>query len=279
MNSVTHQNCTALSSDNVCRSCLQRLTALTLSRHASTAAAAVSSEETSARDPPIPPVTSSAPRKAFRLLCSPVVSRPPLLTRSLTPFEKAFYLYQKRLNERLALPFTRYFYFKKGTPTDVEWKRKAKLRKTPARDVGQYNAYADDGWHDEVLVGSKLGEPDDVMEKLLQDAEGKDTVDALPQGDAETGGEAVSGDAKLGEGIRKPVGEETLMEKPMPRITEADRQNDRKSLNRKLDRSLYLLVRNQDGRWKFPSDRVYGKESLHVVCINAPHGHRLPFHS
>ncbi|EME85234.1 uncharacterized protein MYCFIDRAFT_203293 [Pseudocercospora fijiensis CIRAD86] len=237
-------------------------------RYASAAAVAEIEQPTqspSKSAPTNPPVTQTGPRKAFRVSCSPVLSRPPLITRELTSFEKAFYLYQKRLNERLALPFTRYFYFKKSTPQLVEFKRKAKARKAMARDVGVYNAYDEEGWDDEVRVGSRLGEPEDIVAKLIRDAEGKDIVDAEPQGDAETGGEAVSGNAKAGEGGLKPIGD-IVIEKPSPRITEADRENDIKSLSRKLDRSLYLLVQDQEGRWRFPQDRIYGRESMYQAA-------------
>lgn len=199
--------------------------------------------------------------------CSPVLSRPPLLTRELTSFEKAFFLYQKRLNERLALPFTRYFYIKERTPAEIEWKRKVKARRgVAARDVGSYNAYADDGWNDEVLVGSRLSEPEDIVEKLIRDAEGKDIEEAEPQGDAETGGEAVSGDAKAGEGVRRPVGA-VAVERPLPRVTQADKNGDMQSLARALDQSLYLVVKNKDGNWRFPEDRVLGRENLYQVCV------------
>lgn len=215
---------------------------------------------------PTEPATATGPQKAFRLACSPVLSRSPLITRELTSFEKAFYLYQKRLNERLALPFTRYFYYKKGTPADVEWKRKAKARKgVAARDIGLYNAYTEESWNDEVLVGSRLGEPDEVVERLIRDAQGKDIEQAQLQGDAEAGKTEISGDAKAGEGVRKPVGE-VAVERPAPRTTEADQKNDLRSLSRRLDRALYLLVKRKDGSWRFPEDRVYGRENLHQVC-------------
>lgn len=161
------------------------------------------------------------------------------------------------------LPFTRYFYYKKGTPADVEWKRKIKARRTAARDIGDYNPYSRvDGWNDEVLVGSKLSEPDDAVEKLIRDAEGKHIMSGTLVGDSETGGEEVSGDEKVGEGVRHKVGLEVVA-RPLARLTSADHANDLKSLNRKLDRSLYLLVKNKDGRWRFPEDRVYGRENLH----------------
>lgn len=262
-------NKAVLSRDTICSSCLHRLSERVIRRQASVAATAEAPQEPQAQysERSNPPVTASGPRKAIRLLCSPVLSRPPLITRDLTAFEKAYYLYQKRLNERLALPFSRYFYYKKGTPQDIEWKRKAKARRgTASRDVGLYNAYAEDGWNDEELVGSRLGEPEDVVEKLIRDAEGKDIVDAELQGDAEAQGKAVSGDARAGEGVRKPVGEVSV-ERPLPRTTDADRDGDLQSLSRKLDRSLYLLVRRRDGAWRFPEDRVFGRENLHQVCI------------
>ena len=252
-----------LSRDTICTSCLHRLSHQTR-RHAATAAATVEHAEPNQQEPPVPPVTQTGPRKAYRLLAAPVLSRPPLLTRELTSFEKAYYLYQKRLNERLALPFTRYFYYNKGTPADVEWKRKQKLRKTAARDIGVYSGYGDEAWNDEVLVGDKTSEPSSQVEALIRDAEGKDVVESKPVGDAETEGQAISGDEREGEGARKEVGQ-VAVQRPMSRITEADRTNDLHSLNRKLDRNLYLLIKNKDGRWRFPEDRVYGRENIHQV--------------
>jgi large subunit ribosomal protein L46 len=196
------------------------------------------------------------------------VSRPPLLTRELTSFEKAFYLYQKRLNERLALPFTRYFYYKKGTPAGEEWKRKRADRKSAARDIGLYSGYGDEAWNDEVLVDDRTAEPQSQVEALIRDAEGKGIVEAKSVRDAETSGEQVSGDETEGEGARKELSQQQQMaiERPMPRVTEADEKNDLRSLNRKLDRVLYLLVKRKDGSWRFPQDRVYGRENLHQVC-------------
>lgn len=174
-----------------------------------------------------------------------VLSRPPLLTRDLTPFEKAYFLYQRRLNERLALPFTRYFYYQKNTPADIEWKRKIKERKTPARDIGVYNAYGDEGWNDELLVGAKESEPEEQVEALLRDTE------VLGTGSEEE--QAVK---------REKV------ERPMPRVTEADKAGDVRSLNRALARTLYLVVKGGEGGWIFPSSRLVGKESLERVCLS-----------
>lgn len=177
-----------------------------------------------------------------------LLSRPPLLTRELTPFEKSYYLYQRRLNERLALPFTRYFYYQKGTPGDVEWKRKIKERKTAARDIGAYSAYGEEGWNDEILVGDRVSEPEDQIERLLQDAE------------VEVKERDIQGE---GEVVKKEE-----IERPMPRITEEDRKGDLRSLNRRLERTLYLVVNRGDGVWEFPSSVLERKgESLQTVSF------------
>ncbi|KAL8720782.1 MAG: hypothetical protein Q9225_002415 [Loekoesia sp. 1 TL-2023] len=146
------------------------------------------------------------------------------------------------------MPFSRYFYYQKGTPGDVEWKRKIKERLTPARDIGRYNAYAEEGWNDEVLVGARESEPEEQLEALLRDAE----VEVVAKGEGEEGEEAE---------VKK---EEVA--KPMPRVTEADRVGDTRSLDRLLQRTLYLVVRKGDGRWWFPSDGLVGKESLHTAA-------------
>jgi large subunit ribosomal protein L46 len=58
------------------------------------------------------------------------------------------------------------------------------------------------------------------------------------------------------------------VEKPMPRETEADRTNDQRSLDRLMQRSLYLVVKNEEGRWVFPDGRVQGRETLHQVSVD-----------
>lgn len=201
----------------------------------------------------LPSTSIDSPTPAtHKIKASVLLSRPPMLTRDLTPFEKAYFLYQRRLNERLALPFTRYFYYPRGTPGDVEWKRKVKERRTPARDIGLYNAYSrEEGWHDELLVGAQESEPEHQMEALVKDAEVEDTELEGEEGAADLAG-------------RK---KKEKVERPMPRVTEADRMGDLKSLNRALTRTLYLVVKEggKRGRWGFPSSSLLVKESLHTV--------------
>ncbi|GAB7339795.1 hypothetical protein MBLNU457_6344t1 [Dothideomycetes sp. NU457] len=233
---------TLQTADTICTSCLFRLSQPTTQlRNASTATATATSKTTS---PPASTSSRPVPAQAYTIRTGVVLSRPPQLTRPLHPFEKAFYLYQKRLNERLALPFTRYFYYKKGTPADVEWKRKAKSRLTAARDIGVYNAYGREGWDDEVLVGDTLAETESVTQALIDDAQGA----------------SVKGEERAGEGVKKRT--DVGVQQPLPRRTKADELGDVRSLDRMLDRTLYLLLRNKEGRWRFPEDEVKGKEGL-----------------
>ncbi|KAF7717610.1 39S mitochondrial ribosomal protein L46 [Penicillium ucsense] len=215
----------------VCRSCQE-----SLGRRSYASAATAPTGVASSTAPVSTP--SSAIEPVYTINAGVVLSRPPQITRDLEPFEKAFFFYQKRLNERLALPFTKYFYFKRGTPADVDWKNKIKERRTPARDVGNYNAYDNDAWNDELLLGAKESEPEHMVEALVHDAE--------------TTANATSQDTSKKEEIPRPFS----------RVTEADKKGDHRSLNRLLSRTLYLLVQSKEGYWKFPSMPIEKEETL-----------------
>ncbi|KAI9731259.1 MAG: 54S ribosomal protein L17 mitochondrial [Claussenomyces sp. TS43310] len=199
----------------------------------------------------MPPVTSSskgmmasAPAP-YTTKSGILLSRAPLLTRALTPFEESFFFYQKRLNERLSMPFTRYFYFKKDTPADNDWKRKAKERNgAAAKELGGYQAYGKLGWNDEVLVGDKISETASMVRALVQDSVMSVTED----------------------GSVKETDADEVVEMPLARETEADAKQDVKRLDRKLDRTLYLCVKSDKGAWQFPSGVLAGRENLHQAA-------------
>ncbi|KKZ67659.1 hypothetical protein EMCG_06719 [[Emmonsia] crescens] len=232
----------------VCRSCQE-----TLSRRgyatAAESTAPASSTTTTQVTPPDTTNTSPALKPKYEIKAGIVLSRPPRLTRELTSFEKAFYFYQRRLNDRLALPFTRYFYFKRDTPADVDWKRKIKDRLTPSRDIGRYNAYSSEAWNDELLVGSVESEPEHQINALVKDAEGRAVTDT-----------------DEGEGKRDEL------PRPLPRVTEADEKGDHRSLDRLLHRTLYLLIQVKNGDkafWRFPSVTLEEKENLRMGAERA----------
>ena len=197
---------------------------------------------------PIPTET----RPKYTIRAGVLLSRPPLLTTSPTPFESSFYFYQRRLNERLALPFSQYFYFKRGTPAYEEWKSRRRERGGVAgRDVGKYNAYSKEAWHDEILVGDKENDPEALVRELVQE-EGREPISTPEEANDPT----------------KPL-------YGLRRTTEADRKNDTKSLERALTRTLYLLVKKPrpnrndgSGYWQFPSGVVEGMEGLREVWSN-----------
>ncbi|KAK3313519.1 39S mitochondrial ribosomal protein L46-domain-containing protein [Apodospora peruviana] len=220
----------------------------------SEAAATASISSSAIQTPPPPPSSlqtapeTQTPTTRYRIKSGIILTRAPLLTRSLTPFESAFFLYQKRLNERLATPFRREMFFKKDTAQEMDWKIKLKERNgVPAKDIGRYNPRGRMAWNDEVLVGSRTSNPDEVLEKLLKDAEVRVSEDG----------------EEIAEEDRVPV------ERPMPRRTEADEKNDVKRLDRALDQTLYLVVKKAVGKsatWEFPSGYVPTEEALHETA-------------
>lgn len=192
-------------------------------------------------DPGAPPV----PKSEYRIKSGIILTRAPLITRALTPFENAYFFYQKRLDERLAHEFRHTLFFKENTVTDLDWKIKFKERgEVAAKEIGRYYAKGRNAWNDELLVGSTLSDENRIREILLKDAENRVTED----------GEEAQADEIV------PV------ERPMDRITEADKTNDVRRLDRKLDRTLYLVVQSSNGAWSFPSDDMPTDENLHQVC-------------
>ncbi|KAK3692262.1 39S mitochondrial ribosomal protein L46-domain-containing protein [Podospora appendiculata] len=195
------------------------------------------------------PATTTTTTTRYRIKSGIILTRPPLLTRTLTPFESSFFLYQKRLNERLSAPFRSSFYFKTDTAADLDWRIKLKERHgVPAKDIGRYNPRGRMGWNDEVLVGSRTSDPAEVAERLVLDAEMRVSED----------GEEIAEDERV------PV------ERPLPRRTEADEKNDVRRLDRALDKTLYLVVRRGEGEnatWGFPSGDVPTHENLHETAL------------
>ncbi|KAI0104199.1 39S mitochondrial ribosomal protein L46-domain-containing protein [Nemania sp. FL0031] len=196
---------------------------------------------------PHPPVTASR-RAEYRIKSGVILTRAPLVTRALTPFENAFFFYQKRLNERLVLPFRHTFYFKKDTALDLDWRIKFEERgRIAAKELGRYYAQGRNAWNDELLVGSTLSDEERIRDILLKDAELRVTED----------------------GEEAPPDEIVPVERPMDRVTEADKTNDIRRLDRALDRTLYLIVQRTDGKWQFPAEDVPTDEHLHETAVRA----------
>lgn len=198
---------------------------------------------------PNEPGASPVPQPRIVVKAGVVVSRPPLITPDPHPFDTAFYLYQRRLNERLVLPFSQYFHYKRGTPAFEHWRTKRRERGgIAARDMGKYNAYTKESWNDEVLIGDESAQPQRIVEQLVEE-EGRGS---------EFVGEGEDAAAKLA-GLK--------------RVTQADTKDDQTSLERTLSRTLYLLVRpkaqskaaDAATSWRFPSGDLQQKEALKEV--------------
>ncbi|ERN19116.1 39S ribosomal protein L46, mitochondrial [Amborella trichopoda] len=82
-------------------------------------------------------------------------------------------------------------------------------------------------------------------------------------------------DEVLGKADARGKGDYQIDYQPAPRITEADKTNDRRSLQRALDRRLYLLLygtafgtSNKNPVWHFP-EKVYGTEETLRKCAES----------
>lgn len=153
------------------------------------------------------------------------------------------------MEERTGTAFARKFFYPKGQPASIDFAVKLKARgQTMQREIGKVTRAGRDAWDDELLLdlGPKLADPDYVRETLYIEAESRVSED----------GELLNFEDRL------------RIERPLPRKTEADRTEDVRRLDRKLDRTLYLVVKEgvaPHDRWVFPQDDCRTDEPLHEV--------------
>jgi large subunit ribosomal protein L46 len=205
---------------------------------------AVSASTDAAVPPPSPATTPQPKAPDYDVRSGVILTRPPLLTRKLHPFENAFFFYQKRLEERLNSPFVTSIYFKPDTPRLLDWNLKVKERQgSVAKELGAYSGKNSRAWDDELRVGDRLSEPETMLGSLLKDAEARISDDA----------EVIAADEVV------PV------QRPAERLTEADKKGDVRRLDRELERTLYLVVKGKDG-WTFPADVIPRDENLHEAA-------------
>lgn len=172
-----------------------------------------------------PKASATPPKDVFAGL---ILSRIPIVTPEPTKFEKAYYHYQDELERRLMWTFPQYFYFKKGTLS--ERKFVAAQRGPVTRQPGV--------WFPRGVPDIKFNRERRLKQEIV-----------IPRENSEEEGD---------DSLSRPI-------VPNPRITEADTANDIRALTRKLDRTLYLLVQ-QNNTWKFPRFSLEVKEPLHVAA-------------
>ncbi|KAH7162547.1 39S mitochondrial ribosomal protein L46-domain-containing protein [Dactylonectria estremocensis] len=231
-------------SPNVCARCASSASSLAFSRvpyRLYSSAAAPAPGVALAGSDASPAAVHPATPLPYDVRSGMILTRPPLVTRKLHPFENAFFFYQKRLEERLNTPFITGIYYKPDTARRLDWNLKVQGRQgTVAKELGVYNGKSSQAWDDELRVGDELSSQESIVKALLKDAEAR-----------------VSDDAEI-------INPEDVVpvEPPVSRVTEADKKSDVRRLDRQLDRTLYLIVKSEDG-WVFPADVIPKDQNLH----------------
>lgn len=106
-------------------------------------------------------------------------------------------------------------------------------------------------------MGDATSEPKSQIDALINDARGL-TIDGKdPMTDAERANQV----------NKKDQSQEIVVQAPLNRVTAADERGDTTSLDRLLHRTLFLLMKNEAGRWTFPEDAIQGREGLHDVSL------------
>lgn len=190
----------------------------------------LATEASTSTPSPAQPIIQSRPAKKVTrptLSTAIVLTRAPLITRTPSLFEQAYYAYQARVQRALHNPFPYDFYFKQGSPLETRFNAEElkRERKAFGKPFGM-PATGEDG--DGKLTGTGSAAEEDSASSGLQDED----------------------------------------EESISRIHPSDVTGDVKSLDRKGQRHLYLLVKtNGNGKeqWAFPQGGVEKGELLHEV--------------
>ncbi|QHS75676.1 mitochondrial 54S ribosomal protein mL46 [Saccharomyces paradoxus] len=183
--------------------------------------------------------TASASSIPPKIKVGVLLSRIPIIKSELNELEKNYYEYQSELEKRLMWTFPAYFYFKKGTVAEHKF---LSQQKGP---ISKKNGI----WFPKGIPDIKHGRERSTKQEV-----------ELPNDNTA----AFANDKKeqSKDDVNRPV-------IPNDRITDADRSNDMKSLERQLSRTLYLLVKDKSGIWKFPNfDLSDDSKPLHVHAEN-----------
>lgn len=161
-----------------------------------------------------------------------LLSRNPLITADLPRFESQYYKYQNELWKRLMWTFPKWFYYREGTLSEQTYRE---LNKNPVynnpniefpRGRPEIRQQRDRRFKQEISLPKTYKEGKDVEE---DDGQSKNDLS------------------------RKIV--------PNSRTTKADMENDLTSLERKLSRTLYLVI-NEGSEWKLPNFSFADPENL-----------------
>ncbi|ANB13509.1 mitochondrial 54S ribosomal protein YmL17/YmL30 [Sugiyamaella lignohabitans] len=173
-----------------------------------------------------------------RILAGLILSRTPVVTPELTEFEKAYYHYQDELERRLMWTFPSYYYFKKGSLRE---------RQFNAAQRGPVPRHANI-WYPKGIPDIQHNRERRLKQEIV-----------IPRQSADNDG-LFGNNEESDDSLGRPIVLNS-------RHTEADEINDTTSLKRKLDRTLYLVVKEQDKNiWRFPAFSLEQKEPLHIAA-------------
>lgn len=150
-----------------------------------------------------------------------------MVSADLPKFQAQYYKYQKELLKRLMWTFPKWFYFKSGTLAEQSFRE---LNESPVHDNPNLE-----------FIGGRPQIRQQRDRRFKQELRvPKPYSVSVTDGDNADGEKPVVGNS---------------------RVTEADNKNDTTSLERKLSRTLYLVVSQDNGKsWSFPT----------FACENAP---------
>lgn len=156
-----------------------------------------------------------------------ILSRVPLVSPEKSELESSYYKYMSELERRLMWTFPAYFYFKKGTLSEHRFYAAQKGPISKQEGV----------WFPKGVPDIKHG----------RERSQKQTIN-LPKSKQQEG--------QASDDISRPIIANSI-------VTEADKNNDLTSLERSLRRTLYLLIKDKKGIWKFPNFDIGEEKSLH----------------
>ncbi|KAK6462958.1 60S ribosomal protein L17, mitochondrial precursor [Scheffersomyces coipomensis] len=189
--------------------------------------------------------------RAYSSQTSPIISsslllsRNPIITADLNPFEAQYYKYQSELWRRLMWTFPKWFYFREGTLAEQRFRQ---LNKDPV-------SYNPD-------IEYPQGKPEI---RHRRDRRFKQVIN-LPKTYKQVGEEGHEE-----ESLTKSHDDLARQIIPNSRVTKADESNDLTSLERKLSRTLYLVI-NQNNNWVLPNFVESSTEEIKALHTLAEDG-------
>ena len=163
-----------------------------------------------------------------------LLSRQPVLTADLPEFENQYYKYQNELWKRLMWTFPKWFYYREGTLSEQNYRE---LNKNPTFNNPN--------------IEFPRGRPEIRHQRdrrFKQEIELPKTYKEAKEGEEDDFEVTPADDLS-----RKIV--------PNSRVTDADKSGDLTSLERKLSRTLYLVI-NKEDKWILPNFSEGASEKL-----------------